>query len=133
MLETEIKKLTTAVTELTAALHTVRLPAANSATAITPAPAAKTPETTQPATVASESEPAPAAEAPATAAPVEAEAKIAVPTKKQLVEKFIELAQEKDREVAIKLLADFGISKLPELTDKTKWADFIARCDALLA
>ena len=54
-------------------------------------------------------------------------------TKKDLVAKFILLAQEKDREVAVKLLAEYGVSKLPELTDKSLWPAFVAKIDALLA
>lgn len=58
---------------------------------------------------------------------------VAAPTKKQLVDKFILLAQEKDRTVAIALLAEFGVTKLPELKDKAQWAPFVAKIDALLA
>ena len=134
MLESEIKKLTSAVTELTAALHTVRLPATDlsvpgpAPAEPTPAPAPKAEETTSPAPAAVP-EPAPTPDPGAEVGP----AKVSAPTKKQLVEKFIELAQTKDREVAVKLLADFGVAKLPDLKDKSKWADFIAAVDALLA
>jgi hypothetical protein len=134
MLESEIKKLTAAVTELTAALHTVRLPSADGATAITPAPAPKAQKPLTPATAAApEPEPTPVAAAVAAPEVITPAAEAKVPTKKQLVEKFIELAQAKDREVAVKLLADFGVAKLPDLTDKTKWAPFVATVDELLA
>lgn len=144
MLESEIKKLTAAVTELTAALHTVRLPATDSATS---AVAPTTEETPQPVPVVAQP-PAPKlgdwgpaeTKAPPVADPAavadlvkDTPTTAAVPTKKQLVEKFIELAQSKDREVAVKLLADFGVGNLPELTDKTKWPEFIAAVDVLLA
>ena len=140
MLESEIKKLTAAVTALTAALHTVRLPATDGATsATTPVPAQDAQETPSPAPVAAP-EPAPtpvaaAVAAPEVSAPVTATevAATKAPTKKQLVEKFIELAQAKDREVAVTLLAKFGVAKLPELTDKAKWPEFMAAVDEILA
>ena len=135
MLETVMKNLTSAVTELTAALHIVRLPSTNGATAITPTPAQDAQETPSPAPVATP-EPAPTTAQPGAAAgppPVPTEPPVKAPTKKQLVEKFIELAQTKDREVAVKLLADFGVAKLPDLKDKSKWADFVAAVDTLLA
>ena len=136
MIETELKKLTAAVTELTAALHTVRLPSVDGATAITPAPEPSTQGTTSDTAPAEASESAPVVVPDTTTPPVKTATEVVeakVPTKKVLVEKFIELAQSKDREVAVKLLADFGVAKLPELTDKSKWAPFIARVDALLA
>ena len=129
MLESEIKKLTTAVTELTAAISRGTVVSVNK-----PAPESSARETTSDTAPAEVPESAPVVVPDTTVAPaatVKADEK--VPTKKQLVEKFIELAQSKDREVAVKLLADFGIAKLPELTDKSKWAPFIARVDALLA
>ena len=140
MLETVMKNLTVAITELTAELRTARSPSVDGATVTTPAPALDAQETPTPAPVAA-SEPAPSVTAavdelvkPVTAAVEKlVEEATPVPTKKALVEKFIELAQTKDREVAVKLLADFGVSKLPELTDKNKWADFVAAVDALLA
>ena len=105
MLESELKKLTSAVVELTAALHTVRLPSSAAASEITPplapAPAPDAQGTTTDTAPAAVPEPAPTAEVPA-------------PTKKQLVEKFIELAQTKDREVAVKLLADFGVAVIDQ-------------------
>ena len=135
MLESDIKKLTVAVIQLTEALHTVRLPAAGGATsAITPASEPVT-QATPEAAPAVASEPAPTPVAASVAAPevTAPAAEVKAPTKKQLVEKFIELAQAKDREVAVKLLADFGVSKLPELTDKAKWPEFIVAVDKLLA
>ena len=138
MLETDLKKLTTAVTELTAAINSGGY-AAERNTTPTPEPSAR--ETTSDTAPAEASESAPtvaeiltppvAPTPPKQEAPAKAEEKI--PTKKQLVEKFIELAQSKDREVAVKLLADFGVAKLPELKDKSKWAPFIAAVDTLLA
>ena len=130
MLESEIKKLTAAVTELTATINggtITKIPATPASKPVTQA----TPKTAP----AVASEPAPTPVAAAVAAPEVSTpaAEVKAPTKKQLVEKFIELAQEKDREVAVKLLADFGVSKLPELTDKTKWPAFIAAVDAILA
>ena len=135
MLETVMKNLTAAVTELTAALHTVRLPATAGAPAsalsppLAPAPAPDAQETPTSASVAAP-EPAPTPEPAIVSVPA---AEVKIPTKKQLVEKFIELAQTKDREVAVKLLADFGVAKLPDLKDKSKWADFVAAVDTLLA
>ena len=152
MLETEIKKLTVAMTELTAAMHTVRLPAAQTALAkvaaanpietkaesTSKAPdsspkAAKKDETPDTDTVpvtagAGASPPVATGAADSTAADA-----ALVPTKKQLVDKFIKLAQDKDRTVAVALLARYGIVKLPELKDKTKWAGFMAEIDVLLA
>ncbi len=124
MLESEIKKLTIAVEKMTVALESKSgsAPSTQGTTKDT-APA----EVQIPASVPTPT-PAPTPE------PVEeVKADEKVPTKKQLVEKFIELAQTKDREVAVKLLADFGVAKLPELKDKSKWAPFIAAVDALLA
>ena len=140
MLETVMKNLTVAVTELAAELRTARLPEVTGAPAsalsppLAPAPAPKAEETPSPAPAAV-SEPAPTPVAAAVAAPEAPTpaAEVKTPTKKQLVEKFIELAQTKDREVAVKLLADFGVAKLPDLKDKSKWADFVAAVDALLA
>ncbi len=134
MLESEIKKLTAAVTELTATIN-------GGAISTIPAKSEPANDAQETPSLAPAAAPTPAPEvnweAPtqdAAAATVESPpAEVKVPTKKQLVEKFIELAQEKDREVAVKLLADFGVSKLPELTDKTKWASFIVAVDALLA
>ena len=131
MLESEIKKLTAAVTELTATINGGTIstipatsePAKDAQETPSPAPAATPAPTPVAATVA----------APEVTAPEAPAAEVKAPTKKQLVEKFIELAQSKDREVAVKLLADFGVSKLPELKDKTKWPEFIAAVDVLLA
>lgn len=127
MLESEIKKLTTAVTELTAAIESKS------------GSAPSTQGTTKDTAPAEVQAPAPPVVVRVTGAspdggqPEVVKAEEKVPTKKALVEKFIELAQTKDREVAVKLLADFGVSKLPELTDKSKWAGFIAAVDVLLA
>ena len=134
MLESEIKKLTSAVTELTAAINAgISVPRSATAAPTTPA-SADAQETPTPAPVATpEPAPQPGATAGPPPVPEAPAAEVKAPTKKQLVEKFIELAQEKDREVAVKLLADYGVAKLPELTDKTKWAPFMADVDALLA
>ena len=125
MLESEIKKLTAAVEANTAA----RIGGATAATPAAAAPAAAAPA-------------APAAAAPAAAAPAAtpAAATVAVEpapaavveiTKKALTEKFIELAAEKGREVAMQVLAEYGVASLPEL-DKAKWSAFFAACDAKL-
>jgi hypothetical protein len=123
MLETEIKKLTAAIEANTAALTgngtVTAAPATAPAPAATPAPAA------EPAAAA------PATEAPAT--PPEAPAAAVEVDKKKLTEKFIELAQAKGRDVATQLLAEFGVSKLPELKDKQQWPVFYAKCEELLA
>ncbi len=150
MLETEIKKLTAAVVMLNEMLITQGgaspLPAPTTSAAApttanskksepalaavpTDTPVADTPPAdvtvevpaAVPAAVATDT--APAAGAPAAE----------VPTKKQVVDKFIELAQKKDRTVAVALLAEYGIVKLPELKDKTLWAGFVAKIDALLS
>lgn len=118
MLETEIKKLTAAVTELTAAIT------AGAATPSAPAPTAA-PSAPAPEPVA---EPA-AGEAPATEAPASPAVEV---DKKTLTEKFIELAQAKGREVASQLLAEFKVTKLPELKDKAQWPAFYAKCNELL-
>ena len=125
MLESEIKKLTTAVTELTAAIES-KSGSAPSTQGTTKDTAPVEVQAPAPVPVVDVVTPAPVTATEV----VKAEEK--VPTKKALVEKFILLAQTKDREVAVKLLADFGVAKLPELTDKSKWAPFIARVDALL-
>jgi hypothetical protein len=49
-----------------------------------------------------------------------------------LTEKFIEVAQDKGREIATKVLADFSVASLPELTDKAQWPAFYAACEAKL-
>lgn len=130
MLETEIKKLTAAVEANTAALGelvTGAIPPAASDAKPAPAP------TPAAAAVTAQAEPAPApaaAEAPAEA-PAETPAAEAV-TKKQLVEKFVELAKGKGREVASRLLAEYKIAKLPELKDETVWPEFYAKMVSLL-
>ena len=142
-LETELKKLTAAVIELTATFNAARSPRTEAAPKKTSAPAI-TPEAPKPAKSVSTPEPTPsvadafgaaAGNAAVVAEPppaITAEESV-VPTKKEMVEKFIEMAQNQPREVAITLLAKYKIAKLPELTDKSQWAAFTADCIALLA
>lgn len=125
MLETEIKKLTAAVTELTETLKSNGVAAAPATTpAETPEP---TPAPTESAAAAPATEEAPAAEAaPAADDDVFGGADKAG-KKKIITEAFIKLAQDKGREVAAQLLAEYGIAKLPELTDESKWAEFYTK------
>ncbi len=149
MLETEIKKLTAAVTELTSTIanQTGTKPAAAAASNVpTDASAGvgqakaaapkkgtdKSADAAAAATAAATSEPT--VDDSATVPTPEVESTVAVvPTKKELVDKFIELAQKKDREVAVALLAKFGVSTLPELKDKAQWPAFVAAIEELLA
>ncbi len=135
MLESEIKKLTAAVEANTAALTGAVAPAAPVA-----APPTATAKTDIQA-VGAVAAPAAGAAAAALVAPAGAASVAPEPagqpvvaiTKKALTEKFIELASEKGREIAMQLLAEYGIASLPELTDKAKWPVFFAACDAKLA
>lgn len=140
MLESEIKKLTAAVEANTAALTGSAAPVAVAAPAKAAAPAAgavdafaaaapaASPATAAPAAGVA----APAAAAPAPVVPEPAGQPAVALTKKTLTEKFIELAQDKGREVATALLAEYGVADLPSLKDKTQWPAFYAACEAKL-
>jgi 2-oxoglutarate dehydrogenase E2 component (dihydrolipoamide succinyltransferase) len=113
MLETEIKKLTAAVDANTAALlgNVVSTPPA---VAPAPAPAA----------------PAPAAPAPAAPTPPAA----ADATYEQVTKAITTVARDVSRESAVKLLADYGAVKVPDLKkDPSKYGEIVAKAEAMLA
>ncbi len=111
MLESEIKKLTAAVEANTLA----RIGGAI-------APAADTP-----AAAALRASSMPAAPAAAAAAPA-----AAVVTKKQIVTEIVALMKDKGREAGAKLLADYGVQKVPGL-DPAIYSEFLAKIVALRA
>lgn len=117
-LETEIKKLTAALTANTAAVNSlVERGTAAPAPAAAPTPAAK-----------------PAAKSEGSDAPTSApEPSDAAPTvdKKKLSQKFIEVAQSQGRDVAVQMLAEYGVDKLPKLP-ADKWDEFYEKCETAL-
>ena len=115
MLESEIKKLIVAVDANTAALLNGTAPAAATADTLKPAAQAK-----------------PVAEPPIPAAAPAAAAPAVEVSKKVLTDTFIKLAQDKGREIAAGILAEFGVTKLPELKDETQWPAFHAKVVAAL-
>ena len=122
MLETEIKKLTTAVEANTAALlGGATLPVAKSA----PVPAA----------AAAKTEPAPGAtvgDIPVdipTAEPVAAEPV----TLKQITEGIVNLCKAKGRESAAMLMAEYGAQKVPDLKKVSeKYGEILGKINALI-
>lgn len=130
MLETDLKKLTAAVEANTAALignavagktAAAVIPAA----AVTPAAAAKT-AIDIPVDV-------PPAAASAKTIIDDADAAPVVVTKKQIIEIIIKLAQDKGRETAAALLAEYGAAKIPELKDESLFPEILAKATALLS
>ena len=120
MLETEVKKLTAAIVALEETIQkTGSAPSAITAETpkASPAPSAAAAEPSAPVP-----EPTPA---PEPAPDVEV-------TKKELADKTIEVAKAKGRETALAILSKYGASKVPELTDETKWPAVYAELQAAL-
>lgn len=115
MLETEIKKLTAAVEANTAAIEAVVSALNNGNTSAdrpTPAPES-TSESDKPQVL------------PPTKEQAKVEAKSDV-TKADVVKAVVSLGKAKGREVVMQVFATYGITKLPEMKDTSKYAALLA-------